>query len=53
MTLYVATAQQLDGVSGQYFSKVVKAFAPSSLAQNAQDGERLWQMSADLVGLNV
>ena len=49
-TIYCAVSEDLDGVSGKFFAdcKEVK------LSQNVsdQDAERLWELSAQLVGLN-
>jgi retinol dehydrogenase-12 len=51
-SIYVATAPELAGVSGQYFQHGALA----ELGEAAQDDEaatRLWEISAELVGLGV
>jgi NAD(P)-dependent dehydrogenase (short-subunit alcohol dehydrogenase family) len=49
-SIYLATAPQVAGISGAYYERGQQV-APSEAAQNAADGERLWQESARLTGL--
>lgn len=51
VTTYVATAPELAGVSGQYFSTGLEAVEPSRLARSDAGALRLWRLSAELVGL--
>ncbi len=50
-SIYLASSPDLDGVTGQYFAKG----RPATANKDAYDTEltaRLWQVSADLVGLD-
>jgi retinol dehydrogenase 12 len=49
-SIHVASAPDLDGVSGEYFSnrKIAK---PSAAARDDAAARRLWDISAELVGL--
>ena len=47
-TLYVATAPELEGVTGEYFANCRRA-RPSRVARDDQAARRLWQVSAELV----
>jgi NAD(P)-dependent dehydrogenase (short-subunit alcohol dehydrogenase family) len=49
-SIYLATSAQVAGISGAYYERG-RQVAPSAAAQNAADGERLWQESARLSGL--
>jgi NAD(P)-dependent dehydrogenase (short-subunit alcohol dehydrogenase family) len=49
VTMHVATAPELDGVSGQYFSTDLREIAPSALAQDDRAAALLWAMSEELV----
>jgi len=49
-SIYLATSPEVAGVSGAYFEGR-RQVEPSAAAQNAADGERLWQESARLTGL--
>jgi NAD(P)-dependent dehydrogenase (short-subunit alcohol dehydrogenase family) len=49
VTLHVATAPELDGVSGKYFLSDLHEAAPSALAQDDRAAAMLWAMSEDLV----
>jgi NAD(P)-dependent dehydrogenase (short-subunit alcohol dehydrogenase family) len=50
-TVFLATSPEVEGVTGKYFDK--KREAPISLrAQNDELARRLWQVSAELAGLN-
>lgn len=51
VTTYVATAAELAGVSGQYFTTDLKAEQPSQLALSDAGARQLWEVSAGLVGL--
>jgi NAD(P)-dependent dehydrogenase (short-subunit alcohol dehydrogenase family) len=51
-SLYVATSPEVEGISGAYFSSSKRA--DGKLSRRAKDeavAERLWDVSADLVGL--
>jgi|SRR5580692_3288483 retinol dehydrogenase-12 len=49
-SIYLATSPQVASISGAYYERG-QSVAPSAAAQNAADGERLWQESARLTGL--
>ena len=49
-SVYVATAPELAGVTGGYFKKQRPA-KPSSAVSDASQRTRLWELSAQLVGL--
>lgn len=49
--VYLATAPELEGVTGQYFSTDLKAHPPSTPAQDDEAAATLWDMSAQLTGL--
>ncbi|MEN3376621.1 MAG: retinol dehydrogenase 13 [Hyphomicrobiales bacterium] len=49
VTMHVATAPELDGVSGKYFSTDLRETAPSVLAQDDRAAAMLWTMSEELV----
>ena len=51
VVMHVATAPELEGVSGKYFSTGLREAAPSALAQDDAAARRLWEMSAKIVGL--
>lgn len=51
VTTFVATAPELAAVSGAYFSTRLVAETPGRLAQSEEAGRRLWELSANLVGL--
>lgn len=48
--LYLATAPEVENVSGRYFHKS-KAETPSKAAQSDADAKRLWEISLQLTGL--
>jgi NAD(P)-dependent dehydrogenase (short-subunit alcohol dehydrogenase family) len=48
--VYLASSPDVAGVSGQYFFEC-KPTTPTREAQNDEDGERLWQISADIAGV--
>lgn len=50
--LYVATSEELSGVSGKYFS-AKKEIRSSALSYDSEIGERLWDLSETLVGLRT
>lgn len=47
-TIYVATANELTGVSGQYFNNCFFC-EPSKLAQNNEMVDSLWQVSEQIL----
>jgi NAD(P)-dependent dehydrogenase (short-subunit alcohol dehydrogenase family) len=47
-SIHVATAEELEGVTGRYFDKVREA-EPSKPAQDRSAGERLWSTSEALI----
>lgn len=49
-TVYLAGSSELEGRSGGYYSNC-RLIEPSAAAQRGEDGERLWELSAQLVGL--
>jgi len=49
VTMHVATAPELEGVSGKYFSTDLRETMPSPLAQDGQAAATLWAMSEELV----
>jgi len=49
---FVATSPTLEGVTGRYFQKH-QAVSTSALAQDKKNAERLWQVSADLLGVRT
>jgi hypothetical protein len=46
--IYVATAKELEGVSGRYFDRL-REVAPSKVAQDEDAARRLWDVSQRLV----
>jgi NAD(P)-dependent dehydrogenase (short-subunit alcohol dehydrogenase family) len=48
--LYLATAAEVDGVTGKYFEKR-REQQPSRLALDDGEAQRLWRVSADLTGV--
>jgi NAD(P)-dependent dehydrogenase (short-subunit alcohol dehydrogenase family) len=46
--LYVATAPELQGVTGKYFHPVARTTQPSKLAQNQTLQKELWEISEKL-----
>jgi NAD(P)-dependent dehydrogenase (short-subunit alcohol dehydrogenase family) len=49
-TVYVATAPELTGVTGAYFAKRAPV-EPTALARDEASARRLWEISAELCGL--
>lgn len=49
--VYVATAPELERVGGKYFSDS-KVATPMAYATDEENAKRLWEVSAQLVGLN-
>jgi retinol dehydrogenase-12 len=49
VTMHVATAPELEGVSGRYFSTDLKETTRSALAQDDGAAATLWAMSEELV----
>jgi NAD(P)-dependent dehydrogenase (short-subunit alcohol dehydrogenase family) len=51
-TIYLASSAQVDGVTGRYFANR-KPKASAKASYDTAMAERLWQVSADLVGLTA
>jgi hypothetical protein len=51
-SIYLAAAPELDGVTGRYFVNS-KPKRSSKLSYDEATAARLWQVSADLVGLDA
>ena len=51
-TLYCALEPSLENESGKYYSDCGRK-TPSRKARNEQDQKRFWEMSEEIVGLNV
>jgi NAD(P)-dependent dehydrogenase (short-subunit alcohol dehydrogenase family) len=51
-TIYVATAPELEGVTGQYFANS-KATPSSKVSYDEAEQRRLWQMSEQMAGLTA
>jgi len=49
--VYLATAPEVEGVTGKYFSNDCRETEPSALARDDAAARRLWEMSEKLVGL--
>jgi len=49
-SVYLASSPEVEGRSGGYYSKC-RLIAPSAAALRDEDGERLWELSAQLVAL--
>jgi NAD(P)-dependent dehydrogenase (short-subunit alcohol dehydrogenase family) len=49
--IYLASAPQVNNVSGEYFYEC-KPATPTAEARNDQDAKRLWEISATIAGLN-
>jgi hypothetical protein len=49
--LHLATAPELEGVTGKYFTTTLREAEPSALAQDDAAARRLWEMSERLVSL--
>lgn len=49
-SVYLATSDDVEGVSGQYFVKKKKVF-PSTVAMSGANAEKLWQVSLELTGI--
>jgi NAD(P)-dependent dehydrogenase (short-subunit alcohol dehydrogenase family) len=47
--IYVATAAELDGVTGKYFVKSSKEAKPNPVSQDEAEGKRLWEVSQQLI----
>lgn len=50
-SLYLALADDVEGVTGRYFNQNQAVKAPSKLAQDEPTQERLWAFSSELCGL--
>lgn len=51
-SIYLASSPEVDGISGQYFVKC-KARTPRKWARDPDAARRLWQVSEELVGLDL
>ena len=51
-SIYLASAPELERVTGQYFANC-KPKSSSKLSYDEAAAARLWQVSADLVGLTA
>jgi NAD(P)-dependent dehydrogenase (short-subunit alcohol dehydrogenase family) len=51
-SVYLASSPEVDGVSGQYFVKC-KSRSPRKWARDPEAARRLWQVSEELVGLDL
>ena len=51
-TIYCAVAEELDGVSGKYFADCRETKLKTAAATDAEAAERLWNISAEMVGLS-
>ena len=52
-SIYLALSEEVEGVTGRYFDEHQVVKAPSELAQNHGEQERLWEVSSELCGLPV
>jgi NAD(P)-dependent dehydrogenase (short-subunit alcohol dehydrogenase family) len=48
-SIYLASAQQAAGITGQYFESRAQAKRPSALAMNIANQERAWELAATLI----
>ena len=51
-SIYCAVSEEMEGVSGQYLADC-KIGKPSKAAMDDEVAERLWQVSAQMVGLET
>ena len=51
-TIYCAVAEELEGVSGRYFEDCQEKELERDYVKVEEMEERLWQVSAKMVGLN-
>jgi hypothetical protein len=51
-SIYLASAPEVKGVTGRYFAKC-QPKTPNKAACDTATAARLWQISADLVGLTT
>jgi hypothetical protein len=49
--IYLAASAEAEGISGKYFVNC-KAARPSAAARDEEAARRLWEMSAELVGID-
>ena len=49
-TIYCAVSEELEGVSGKFFADCKEVKLNKNVC--SQDAERLWELSAQLVGTN-
>ena len=52
-SIYLALSEEVAGVTGCYFDEHQAVKAPSELARNQGEQERLWEVSSELCGLPV
>ena len=52
IAIYSAVAEELEGVSGRYFEHCREKDLEKNYVKVEMTEERLWQVSADMVGLN-
>lgn len=52
-SIYLASSETVEGVSGKFFTKCAEANPPSPLATDASLAERLWEVSEKLCGLKA
>ena len=50
-SIYLATSDEVKGISGKYFVDCAVS-QPSSASQNDDNAKKLWQMSERLTGLS-
>lgn len=50
-TIYCAVAEELEGVSGKYFEDCQEKELQKDYVKNKETEDRLWQVSAEMVGL--
>jgi NAD(P)-dependent dehydrogenase (short-subunit alcohol dehydrogenase family) len=51
-SLYLAASPEVEGISGKYFVKE-RSVKAASAAYDQETAQRLWQVSAEMVGLNI
>ena len=52
-TIYCAVAEELNGVSGKYFADCRETKLETAAATDEEAAERLWNISAKMVGLDL
>ena len=51
-TIYCAVAEELEGVSGRYFENCQEKELEKDFVKDRETEDRLWRVSAEMVGLN-